>query len=189
MSLLEQNNTRKEWEFLVPEFESSNDKEYKMEAIRNSAVYAKEANGHLLGLYYLVIWKGYPEEENTSEPSSAVMHLRKVVSTFYKDYPEKLTAISAPLDSALPIAKPTIQLPVKWKRGQLTRRAKKHAKWGDKEEAIKKRQQRRGNKEEATRKRWQGGIRVSGVLEPEAGRRPEICLPGARSVGEFAVAV
>ena len=33
-----------------------------MEAIRDSAVYAKEADGHLPGLYYLVAWKGYPKE-------------------------------------------------------------------------------------------------------------------------------
>ena len=99
-----------------------------MEAIRDSAVYAKEADGHLPGLYYLVAWKGYPEEENTWEPSSAVMHLRKIVSTFYKDHPEKSIATSAPLDSAPPIAKPTIQLSGKWKRGQPTGHAKKHAK-------------------------------------------------------------
>ena len=50
------------------------------------------------------------------------------------------------------------------------------------------RRQRRGNKEEATKKKWQERIRVSVVLEPEAGRRPEICLPDAKSVGEPAVA-
>ena len=66
MSLLEQDITRKGREFSVPEFEPGNDnKKYKVEAIRNSAVYAKEADGHLPGLYYLVAWKGYPEEENT----------------------------------------------------------------------------------------------------------------------------
>ena len=51
--------------FSVPEFEPSNNKEYELEAIQDSAVYAKEANRHLPGLYYLVAWKGYPEEENT----------------------------------------------------------------------------------------------------------------------------
>ena len=41
-------------------------REYKVEAICDSAVYAKESeSGHLLGLYYLISWKGYPEEENT----------------------------------------------------------------------------------------------------------------------------
>ena len=55
MSLLKQDNTRKGREFLVPEFEPGNDKEYKVEAIWDSAVHAKEAeSGHLPGLYYLV---------------------------------------------------------------------------------------------------------------------------------------
>ena len=92
----------------VPEFEPSDDKEYKVEAIQDSAVYAKEVDGRLPRLYYLVAWKGYLEEKNTWESSSAIMHLRKMVSTFHRDYPEKPTAASAPLDSAPPMAKPTI---------------------------------------------------------------------------------
>ena len=88
--------------------EPGDNKEYKMEAIRNSVVYAKEADEHLPGLYYLVAWKGYPEEKNTLEPFLAVMHLRKMVSTFHKDHPEKPTAISALLDSAPPMARSTI---------------------------------------------------------------------------------
>ena len=56
VSLLEQDTTRKGREFSVPEFElePGDDKEYEVEAIRDSAVYAKEADGHLPGLYYLV---------------------------------------------------------------------------------------------------------------------------------------
>ena len=108
--------------------EPGDNKEYEVEAIRGSAVYAKEADEHLPGLYYLVAWKGYPEEENTWEPSSADMHLRKMVSTFHKDHPEKPTATSAPLDSAPPMAKPTIQLSAKQKRGQPSGRAKKRTK-------------------------------------------------------------
>ena len=67
MSLLEQNNTRKGQmnKFSVPEFELGNNKEYKVEAIWDSTVYAKEADRHLPGLYYLVAWKGYSEEKNT----------------------------------------------------------------------------------------------------------------------------
>ena len=65
MSLLEQDTIRKGREFSVPEFEPGDDKEYEVEAIRDSAVYAKEADGHLPGLYYLVAWKDYPKEENT----------------------------------------------------------------------------------------------------------------------------
>ena len=129
VSLLEQDTTKKGREFSVPEFEpGDDDKEYEVEAIRDSAVYAKEADGHLPGFYYLVAWKSYPEEENTWEPSSAVMHLRKMVTTFHKDHPEKPTATSAPLDSAPPMAKPTTQLPTKRKRGRPSGRAKKRAK-------------------------------------------------------------
>ena len=129
VSLLEQDNTRKGREFLVPEFETSdNDKEYKMEAIQDGAVYVQEVDGHLLGLYYLVTWKGYPEEENTWKPFLVIMHLQKMISTFHKDHPEKPTVISASLDSAPPIAKPTIQLPAKQKRVRPIKRAKKCAK-------------------------------------------------------------
>ena len=39
--------------------------EYKVEAICDNDVYARESAGHLPGLYYLVSWKSYPEEENT----------------------------------------------------------------------------------------------------------------------------
>ena len=58
MSLLEQDTTKKGREFSVPEFEPGDDKEYKIEAIQDSAVYAKEANRHLPRLYYLIAWKG-----------------------------------------------------------------------------------------------------------------------------------
>ena len=126
--LLEKNITKTRREFLVPEFEPDDDKEYKVEAIQDSAIYGKETDKHLPGLYYLVAWKGYLEEKNTWNPFLAVMHFRKTVSIFHKDYPEKSTAISASLDFTLPIAKPTIQLPVKWKQEQLKKRATKHAK-------------------------------------------------------------
>ena len=80
MSLLEQNTTRKEWinELFLepePEFDAGDNKEYKIEAIIDSVVYAKKAEGHLPGLYHLVSWKSYLKEENTQEPSSAVIHL------------------------------------------------------------------------------------------------------------------
>ena len=39
--------------------------EYKVEAICDSAVYARESAGHLPRLYYLVSWKSYQKEENT----------------------------------------------------------------------------------------------------------------------------
>ena len=107
--LLEQDTTRKAREFSVPKFEpGDNDKKYKVEAIRDSAVYAKDTDSHLPGLYSLIAWKGYPKEENTWKLSLAVMHLWNIISTFHKHHPEKPTAISSLLDSAPPMAKPTI---------------------------------------------------------------------------------
>ena len=113
----------------MPEFElePGDDKEYEVEAIRDSAVYAKEADGHFPGLYYLVAWKVYPEKESTWEPSSTFMHLRMIVSTLHKDHSKKPTVTSVPLESAPPMAKPTIQL-LKRKRGRSTGRATKRTK-------------------------------------------------------------
>ena len=70
LSLLEQDITWKEQMnklFLEPEpeFDAIDNKEYKVEAIIDSAIYAKEVERHLPGLYYLVSWKSYPEEEST----------------------------------------------------------------------------------------------------------------------------
>ena len=66
------------------------------------------------------------------------MNLWKIVSTFYKDHPEKPTATLAPLDSASLMAKSTIQLPAKQKQEQSTGRAKKCAKWSDTEESARR---------------------------------------------------
>ncbi len=44
------------------EFEIGDNKKYEVEAIINSAVYSQLANDQMPGLYYLVSWKGYPEE-------------------------------------------------------------------------------------------------------------------------------
>ncbi len=100
MSLLEQEITRKgrvDETTSRLEFESDgNGKEYKVKAIRDSAVYARESEGHLPGLYYLVSWKGYPKEENTWKPASAVIHLRKLINNFHCDHPEKPTATFRP---------------------------------------------------------------------------------------------
>ena len=54
MSLLEQDTTKKGREFSVLEFEPGDDKEYEVEAIRDNAVYVKDVDRYLLGLYYLV---------------------------------------------------------------------------------------------------------------------------------------
>ena len=109
------------------ELDAGNDGEYKVEAIWDSTVYARESkSGHLPGLYYLVSWKGYLEEENTWEPASAVQHLRKLISSFHKDYPDKPTVTSPAIDIAPPIARPTE--PLKRKKGRPTGRTKKRTK-------------------------------------------------------------
>ena len=66
MSLLEQDTTTKKRInklFLEPEpeFDAGNNKKYKVEAIKDSAIYAKEAKKYLSGLYYQISWKDYPE--------------------------------------------------------------------------------------------------------------------------------
>ena len=103
------------------EFEAGNNKEYEMEGIRDSAVYAMESEvGHLLGLYYLVDWKGYLEEESIWEPASTMQHLWKLLSKFHWENPIKPTAISLPVDSTPPMARSTVK-PIgttKQKRGQ-----------------------------------------------------------------------
>ena len=48
-------------------------REYKVEAIWANAAYTKELeSGYLPGLYHLVFWKKYVEEENTWTPASTV---------------------------------------------------------------------------------------------------------------------
>ena len=56
VSLLEQNTTKKEWvDKQVTELKAGDGKEYKVEAIWDSAVYAnKSESSQLPGLYYLV---------------------------------------------------------------------------------------------------------------------------------------
>ena len=69
VSLLEWDITRKkrvDRKVKELELKAGDSKEYEVEAIWNSAVYAsKLESGQLPGLYYLVAWKGYYEKENT----------------------------------------------------------------------------------------------------------------------------
>ena len=112
------------------EFEAGDDTKYKVEAIWDSAIYAKKLEaGHLPGLYYLILWKGYPKEENTWEPTLAVQHLQKLVKTFHVGHHDKPAATFSPVNVAPPIAKPTVK-PTKQKRGQTAQATKiiKHTK-------------------------------------------------------------
>ena len=135
VSLLEQDTTRKGrvHEDNLEELDAGdNDSgEYEVEAIRDSAVYARESElGHLPGLYYLVSWKRYPEEENTWEPASAVQHLRKLISSFHKDHPNKPTATSLTINTVPPMARLSVKPtePLKRKRERPIGRAKKRTK-------------------------------------------------------------
>ena len=68
--LLEQNNIKKgQVNDMQLEFKAGNNKKYEIDGIWNSTVYNKESTiAQLPELYYLVLWKGYPEEENTWKP-------------------------------------------------------------------------------------------------------------------------
>ena len=130
VSMLEQDITRKgrvDKKVGQMEFHAGNNDsgKYEVEAIQDSAIYAKESkSGHLPGFYYLVSWKKYLEEENTWEPALVVQHFRKLISSFHKNHPDKSTATFPAIDTALPMARPTVRPtvkptePPKWKRKQ-----------------------------------------------------------------------
>ena len=133
VSLLDQDTTKKEhvdkW-VIELELKAGNSKQYKIEAISDSVVYTSELESdQLRGLYYLVAWKSYLKEENIWEPLSAAQHLKKLISCFYKEHPEKPTTTFSPIDSAPLIARPTVRpTPLKRKEGWLTGNASKQAK-------------------------------------------------------------
>lgn len=110
--LLEPNIIKKKWvnKLYKLELEASNDKKYKVEAIRKSAVYTKKfAKDQLLRLYYIVFWKDYTKSKNIWKPTSAIFHLQKLINTFYKKYAKKLIAVSVSLNLAQSIAHPSIK--------------------------------------------------------------------------------
>ena len=47
------------------EFKTRDNKEYKIEAIIDSAIYGKKTKNQMPSLYYLILWKGYSEEKST----------------------------------------------------------------------------------------------------------------------------
>ena len=99
------------------EFKAGNNEKYEVDSIRDSMVYAKESIiDQLSRLYYLVLWKGYSKEENTWEPVSAIQHLQRLTNAYHKNNPERLTAISLPVNMAPLMARSTAALTKK--RGQ-----------------------------------------------------------------------
>ena len=64
---MEQDITKKDWvdkNVTELEFNTGNSEEYKVEAMRDSAIYAKKSEGYLPVFYYLVAWKSYPKKKN-----------------------------------------------------------------------------------------------------------------------------
>lgn len=124
MSLLEEDNIRKEQadKELEMKLKTGDNIEYKVEAIWDSAVYARESiANHLPCFSYLIFWKSYLKEENIWEPALTLQHLQKLLSTIYKNSPKKQTVTSNPIIFALLIAKPSAKFTsVKQKRGQQT---------------------------------------------------------------------
>ena len=107
--------------------------EYKLGAIWDSAIYGnKLESGHLPGFYYLIAWKGYLKKKNTWEPLSAIQYLKKLISSFHKDHPEKPIATFSPINSTPPMARPTVKLTAKattkQKQGRLANSASKQTK-------------------------------------------------------------
>ena len=89
--------------------EFSNNKEYKVNGIQDSTIYAKESTEQLPGLYYLDSWKSYSEEENTWELALAIQYLQRLVTAYQKNNLKKPIMISVPVNTTLPMARLTIK--------------------------------------------------------------------------------
>lgn len=96
-------------------------REYKIEAICDNRVYAKESDDHPLSTYNLVFWKSNLEEKNTQEPTLAVMYLQRLLFTCQHDYLKKLIVISSPIYSGTLIIKSIAKAVVKQKQGRPTK--------------------------------------------------------------------
>ena len=92
------------------EFHDNGDKEYEVEAICNSPVYAKKSeSSHLPDLHYLISWKSNPKKKNTWELASAIKYLWRLFNIFQKKHLEKPTITLTPIDIALQVARPTVK--------------------------------------------------------------------------------
>lgn len=50
-----------------PNFDTSNNKVYKIEKIQNSTIYSNKKEGYHQSLYYLAVWNNYFEKKNIWE--------------------------------------------------------------------------------------------------------------------------
>lgn len=55
----------------------------------------------------------YTEEKDTCEPTSAIIHLCKMINTIHKDHLQNLIATLSQKNSTLPMANPTAKLVAK----------------------------------------------------------------------------
>lgn len=129
MSLLEQDITKKGQVNKFSELELAvvEDKKYKIEGIRDNAVYNEAVEGKVPGLYYLIPWKSYSKKMTTWETASIVLHLHKMISIFYKAYLKKPTAMFPLLDSVPLMVRPKIKPTTKQKcsRGEPVKQVNK----------------------------------------------------------------
>lgn len=88
----------------------NNNREYKMQEIKDSSVYSKEIKGNLPGLYYLIFWKDYPQEKTIWGPTLVVWHLQKLINIFYKNHFDMLIAIFPLVNNAPLMAKSIAKL-------------------------------------------------------------------------------
>ena len=109
------------------EFEAGDHKQYKVKAIIDSAVYGQQTNNKILGFYYHILQKGYPEEENSQKPSLAIIYPRKLINTFHKEHPKKSIVTSPSFDFGALMARLTILKESKQKRGRLSKKANKRS--------------------------------------------------------------
>ena len=74
MLLIKQNIIKKRWvNGNIIELDTGNNKIYKIDAICNNTVYARESKlSYLLEYYYLIFWKDYLKKKNILEPVLAI---------------------------------------------------------------------------------------------------------------------
>ena len=98
-----------------------------MREIQNRAIYQVST----IWFYRREIRRKY-----TWESASVVQDLRKLIRLFYKDHLDTPTATFPAINTTSLMARPTVKLPAKQKRGQpAKRRVTKRVKWGDKEKS------------------------------------------------------
>lgn len=138
MLLLEQNITRKEQIKIFIESNKGNNKEYEVEIIYNSTIYAKESEKkHLSNFYYLVLWESYPKK-NPRKIALIMLYFDKLISTFHYCYSEKLTASFLPIIFFLPMARLIIRLIIRSKASNIKKKYSQSAKTSDTNKYMKK---------------------------------------------------